>query len=107
GLGFRGPGAMIARNAKITDLAAVLQMGLLDRPVVDQTAIPGRYDFTLTFTPDDFQFGGAKMPPPTDGSAPPPNLFTAVQEQLGLKLETTRAPADVLAIDRVEKPSPD
>jgi uncharacterized protein (TIGR03435 family) len=46
-----------------------------------------------------------KIPPPTDAANAPPNLYTAIQEQLGLKLEATKAPADVLVIDKVEKPS--
>jgi uncharacterized protein (TIGR03435 family) len=74
--------------------------------VVDQTGSTGRYDFTLKWTPDDSQFGGeaAGTPPSTDSNAPP-NLYTAIQEQIGLKLDATKAPADVLVIDRVEKPS--
>jgi uncharacterized protein (TIGR03435 family) len=78
---------------------------VLDRPVLDQTGIVGRYDFTLTWAPVGTEFGGA--PPdlaPTDN--PPPNLFTAIQEQLGLKLEAVKAPADVMVIDKAEKPSP-
>jgi uncharacterized protein (TIGR03435 family) len=61
----------------------------------------------LTWTPDDSQFGGlgAKVPPPTDSASAPPNLYTAIQEQLGLKLDATKKAADVLVIDKVEKPS--
>ena len=57
--------------------------------------------------PDDSQFQGmgAKIPPPTDGANQPPNLYTAIQEQIGLKLDATKAPTDVLVIDKVEKPS--
>ena len=82
-------------------------MTSLDRPVIDQTKLPGRFDFTLTWTPDETQFGGLgiKVPPPPDNAAGPPGLFTAVQEQLGLKLDSTRAPVDVLVVDRVEKPA--
>jgi uncharacterized protein (TIGR03435 family) len=75
--------------------------------VVDQTGFTGRFDFELRWTPDAFQFGGLglKAPPPTDDAAAPPDLFTAIQEQLGLKLDSTKALAEVLVIDRVEKPS--
>jgi uncharacterized protein (TIGR03435 family) len=45
------------------------------------------------------------VPPPADNASAPPDLFTAMQEQLGLKLESTKAPVDVLVIDHVEKPS--
>jgi uncharacterized protein (TIGR03435 family) len=104
---FRGLGVLPARNASMADLAGVLQMAVLDRPVVDQTGLPGRYDFSLTWTPDESQFGGlgVRVPPPTADATAPPGLFTAIQEQLGLKLESTKAPVDVLVIDRVEKPS--
>jgi uncharacterized protein (TIGR03435 family) len=107
GLIFRALGVLPARNASIADLAGVLQSVVLDRPVVDQTNLPGRFDFTLTWTPDESQFSamGVKVPAPTGDAAAPPGLFTAITEQLGLKLESTRAPVDVLVVDRVEKPS--
>ena len=91
----------------MTDLAGVMQSAVLDRPVIDQTGITGRWDFILTWTPDEFQFGGLgiRPPAPADG-ATLPDLFTAFREQLGLKLESTRAPAEVLVVDGVEKPSP-
>ena len=75
--------------------------------MVDQTNLQGRFDFTLTWTPDESQFAGmgARVPPPTGDPAAPPGLFTAIQEQLGLRLESTKAPAEVLVIDRVDKPS--
>jgi uncharacterized protein (TIGR03435 family) len=89
------------------DFAGLMQSAVLDRPVVDHTGLPGRFDFTLTWTPDETQFGGLGMhvPPPADNASAPPDLFTAMQEQLGLKLESTKAPVDVLVIDHVEKPS--
>jgi uncharacterized protein (TIGR03435 family) len=61
----------------------------------------------LNWTPDDSQFTslGVRVPPPTDVANAPPNLYTAIQEQLGLKLEATKAPADVLVVDHAEKPS--
>jgi uncharacterized protein (TIGR03435 family) len=95
------------RNATIKDFAGLMQSEVLDRPVIDQTGLAGRYDFKLNWTPDDSQFGGlgAKIPPPTNGADAPPNLYTAIQEQIGLKLEATKANADVLVIDHVEKPS--
>ena len=76
----------------------------MDRPVINQTTIEGRYDFTLEWTPDEFQFGraGAVSQLPHIGK---PNIFQAFQEQLGLKLESTKAPADFMVIDKAEKPS--
>jgi len=96
-----------AINATMADFAGVMQTAVLDRPVVDQTGLPGRFDFTLTWTPDESQFGGlgVKVPPPTDDASAPPGLFTAIQEQLGLKLESTKAPVEVLVVDRAERPS--
>jgi uncharacterized protein (TIGR03435 family) len=78
----------------------------MDRPVVDETGLRGRYDFTLKWTPDQFQFGGSGgQPPPPADDTEAPDLFTAVQQQLGLKLGSTKAPIEVLVIDHVERPS--
>ncbi|HZL27817.1 MAG TPA: TIGR03435 family protein, partial [Acidobacteriaceae bacterium] len=57
-------------------------------------------------TPDESQFAamGAHIPPPTDDAAAPPGLYTALQEQLGLKMEATKAMAPVMVIDKAEKP---
>ena len=107
GLFFSGLGALNVRNANMGDFSQLMQSVVLDRPVVDQTSLTGRFDFKLNWTPDDSQFGGmgAKIPPPTDSATAPPPLYTAIVEQIGLKLEATKAPADVLVIDHVEKPS--
>jgi uncharacterized protein (TIGR03435 family) len=95
---------MAMRNATMTNFAVFgLQGAVLDRPVLDQTGLTDRFDFTLKWMPDDSQFGGHIHAPVSDN--PLPGLFTAIQEQLGLKLEATKAPADVLIIDHVEKPS--
>ena len=93
---------------RMVDLAGQLQMRVLDRPVIDQSGLTDRYDFTLNWTPDEFQFPAATAEQrariPTGPDAPP-DLFTAFQEQLGMKLEATKARADVLVIDKVSKPS--
>jgi uncharacterized protein (TIGR03435 family) len=105
----RAPAGMSfnVRNAPLAEVASVLQGSLLDKPVVDQTGLTGKYDFTLTFTPDAAQMVGFGPAPPAaaDTADAPPDLFTAFQQQLGLKLESTKAQADVLVIDKVEKPS--
>lgn len=111
GLGFRGLGALVVRNANIADFAGLMQTVVLDRPVVDKTGLTDRYDFTLNWTPEPSQFGGrgaqtGQPPaPPADDAAAPPDLFTATVQQLGLKLESTKLPVDVLVIDKAEKPS--
>jgi len=80
---------------------------VLDRPVVDKTGLAGEFDFTLRWTPDETQFAGmgVHVPPPVDNPSAPPELFTAIQEQLGLRLEAQKIPSEVLVIDRVERPS--
>ena len=99
--GFRMP----IKNANMGDFASfALQGAVLDRPVLDQTGITGRYDFTLIWAPLGTEFGG-HLPPPPATDNPPANLFTAIQEQLGLKLEAVKAPADVMVVDKAEKPS--
>jgi uncharacterized protein (TIGR03435 family) len=72
--------------------------------VVDKTGLAGNYDANLTWTPDQMpqRPPGAPELPPVDPNGP--SIFTAVQEQLGLKLESQKGPVAVLVIDRVERP---
>lgn len=84
-------------NTAMPDLALMLMI-YGDRPIVDRTGLEGRYDFDLRWTKDETSAAAA-----TTADAPP-GLFTAVQEQLGLKLEATKAMADVVVIDKVERP---
>lgn len=102
-LGFRGRGQLEARNASIGDLAWELQSAVLDRPVVDQTGLAKRFHFTLSWTPDEFQ------KPALVGEAPSerdiaPDLFTAIRQQLGLRLTATKANADVMVVEQVGLP---
>jgi len=82
-------------TATMADFILGMQF-FFDRPLIDQTGISGRHDFTLRYTSDEAHA--------TDPNAPP-GLFTAIQEQLGLKLDAVKAPADVFVIDHVERPS--
>lgn len=93
-------------NTTMGEYAKAMQY-VLDRPVVDQTGLEGRWDFLLKWTPDESQFTaiGARIPPPSGDTNAPPGLFTAIQEQIGLKLDAVKAPADVLVVDHVERPS--
>jgi len=100
---FRGRGQLVATNANLPDLAWELQSAVVDRPVVDQTGLRGRFSFTLTWTPDEFQNSNLTGQTPT--TEEPPNLFAAAQQQLGLRLEATRSVVDVMVIDHVERPS--
>jgi uncharacterized protein (TIGR03435 family) len=94
------------RNSPMSQVTAVLQ-NFLDKPVVDQSGLSEKYDFTLTFTLDPAQaarLGGA-LPAAADNPDAAPDVFGAFQQQLGLKLESTKALTEVMVIDKVEKPS--
>jgi uncharacterized protein (TIGR03435 family) len=111
GFGLRGFGDLVVRNMTMATFATWMQSGVMDKPVVDLTELKDRYDFNLKWTPDDSQFAqfrgtnGPIAPPAGDNANAPPGLYTAVQEQLGLKMEGTKAPDDVIVIDHVEHPS--
>jgi uncharacterized protein (TIGR03435 family) len=94
---------MPARNATMSDLSRLMQRAILDRPVVDKTGLSGRYDFDLEWAPDETQFGGEVPVAPADAPSPP--LFSAIQQQLGLRLEATRGPVAALVVDKAERPS--
>jgi len=94
---------MPARNASMADFVSVMQRAILDRPVVDKTGLTGRYDFNLEWAPDESQFGGEVAAAPSDAPIPP--FFTAIQQQLGLKLEATRGPIEAIVVDHAERPS--
>jgi uncharacterized protein (TIGR03435 family) len=99
-----GNGTFSADSRSLSQLAAIVS-AMVDRRVVDQTGLTGLFNAHLTWTPD-------QMPQQLNPNAPPidpngPSLFTAVQDQLGLKLESTTGPVDVLVIDSVERPTPD
>ena len=103
----------IAGGAPMTNLATALSQ-VVQRSVVDSTGLTGNFDFELSFTPDQLP----SRPPGTPADQPfrmngveidpnGPSIFTAIQEQLGLKLEATRGPVEVLVIDHIERPAPD
>ena len=104
-----GPGRLNAGGMPMSNLATALapQVG---RIVIDKTELTGNYDFELTYAPEALGGGGA--PPLVNGNPIPvdpnaPNLFTALQEQLGLRLDSQRGPVDVVVIDRLEQPVAD
>jgi uncharacterized protein (TIGR03435 family) len=86
---------MNGRGATMEGLAATLA-NICNRPVFDKTGLTGKYDYKLEYAPEDAQ-------PDTDSNAP--SIYTAVQEQLGLKLESAKGPVEVFVIDHAEKPS--
>ncbi len=75
--------------------------------IVDRTGLDGLFDLDLDFQPEQTVQGPPGAPPPGAGDPNSPSIFTAVQEQLGLKLESTKGPVDVLVIDHVERPTAD
>ncbi len=87
------PGKIIAKQSVLPQLVSQLTQAL-GRTVNDHTGLTGKYDFTLTWTPED----------QGSDSTPGPSLFTALQEQLGLRLSAAKAPVPVLVIDRLERP---
>jgi uncharacterized protein (TIGR03435 family) len=92
-----------ARNVTMGDFTSLLQRAILDRPVVDKTGLSGKFDFDLEWAPDESQFGGDVAPASADAPSAP--FFTAIQQQLGLKLEATKGPVEALVVDGVERPS--
>ncbi|HTA43216.1 MAG TPA: TIGR03435 family protein [Bryobacteraceae bacterium] len=92
-----------AHNITTQQFASVLQRAILDRPVVDNTQLTGRYDFDLEWTPDETNFGGTLPQGPPDSARP--GLFAAMQQQLGLRVEATRGRIDTLVIDGLARPS--
>jgi bla regulator protein blaR1 len=100
-----GRGLLSGQGVDLGFLATSLSSPL-GRTVIDKTGIKGKYDLQLKWTPDpgqsaDGPFG--PLPPPPDPNGP--SIFTALQEQLGLRLESQKAPVETLVIDRVERPS--
>ncbi|RPI54010.1 MAG: TIGR03435 family protein [Acidobacteria bacterium] len=101
------PWQIAAGGVSIGQLALVLSQSA-QRMVVDRTGLTGNYDIDLTWTPDRLPQGapppGVQLPSIDPNG---PSLFTALQEQLGPKLESERGPVEVLVIDHVERPTPD
>ena len=118
---------MVSNGSTISNLIGMLaqQAG---RPIIDKTELKGLFDLSLNFLPENNPFaalgpggpggpgggpaiatalgpGGGPGAPNTNAADPAPSLFTALQEQLGLRLESSRGPVQVLVIDSVQKPT--
>jgi|SRR5689334_21257799 len=108
--GRTAPGMLLSTGTTIGDLVWALSRPELvpgvGRIVIDRTGLTGTFDIDLRWTPDAFldRSQSAAPSPSSDSNEPP--LFTAIQEQLGLKLERTTGPVDVLVIDHFERPTP-
>ena len=92
-----------AQSMTVSEFSKIFLHGALDRPVIDRTGITGTYDFHLEYGIDQ----STPRFPTSDGAGDRvgPSIFTAVQEQLGLKLEATTGPGEILVIDHAERPS--
>jgi uncharacterized protein (TIGR03435 family) len=98
---YTSPGKMVGKGVFMRNLTENLSRQL-DMPVIDNTGLKGAFDFTLEWQPEprgDSHAAGAPAPEASAG----PSIFTAVQEQLGLKLEARKAPLEVLVVDRAER----
>ena len=97
---------MKSNRAHIADLARELSL-VLDSPVLDRTGFSGEFDLDLNFAADDalVAFRGTGWPPPSPSDSGLPDIFAALQEQLGLKLVPAKGPVEVLVVDRAEKPA--
>lgn len=105
-----GRGSLIAQGIPFQTLVDVLSFHL-GRTIVNQSGLKGKYDFNLHWTPDENPAVAASLGGDPNGTGGPaadisgPSIFTAIQEQLGLKLESTKGPVEVLVIDHIERPS--
>jgi len=89
------PGNLDYRGIAVSSFAVLLSR-LMKQPVLDRTGLAGLYDLKLEWTPDD-------APPDDAGPTPKPDIFTALRQQLGLRLEASKEPLEVLVVDRAEK----
>ena len=110
---FMSPNHIEGGKVGMQQFVGVLS-NLLGRPVIDKTGFTGTFDVKLDFSPEGTRMGGRGGfgPPPgatpgatTDADNAPPSIFTAIQDQFGLKLESQKAPAEILVIDHAEKAS--
>lgn len=101
-----GAGSLIGNAAPLSLFSRLLSQRL-DRTIIDETNLAGRYNFQLQWTPGPGEMpydpGGNPLPPPADSSGP--SVFAAIREQLGLELKPSRAPVEMFVIDHAEEPS--
>jgi uncharacterized protein (TIGR03435 family) len=108
--GFRGvgSGSVFAQGVTLAQMATTFSgYGEVRRPVFDRTGLTGKFDLHIESTPALPESNADSSLVPTPQADSGPSVFTALQEQLGLKLESTKGPVDVLVIDHVEKPTED
>jgi uncharacterized protein (TIGR03435 family) len=96
-LRFGAVGTLHATNTSMADFTQAMQATVLDGPVVDRTGVKGRFDFDLNWKSDDSQYARIKTTIPPQADASP--LYTAIQEQIGLKLDAAKVLVEILVID--------
>ena len=96
------PGWMSARSITMQEFTRQLS-AVLRRPVINETELPGQFDYDVIFSPEGF--GGALVGPPPASVADAPSLETALRDDLGLRLDPRRGPVDVVVVDRIERPT--
>jgi uncharacterized protein (TIGR03435 family) len=102
-----GRGFLAGNQVGVPFLGQTLSQ-IVGRPILDRTGLDRKYDFELKWTPDESSPNG-----PLGGAAPTllaadpdrPNIFTALQEQLGLRLDSSKGPVEVIVLDHIERPS--
>jgi bla regulator protein blaR1 len=102
-----GNGFLAGTSVDIRFIAQTLSQ-ILGRPILDQTGLTGKYDFDLKWAPDQSSPNdalGGQLPPLPSTDPDRPNIFTALEEQLGLRLDSGKGPVEVVVVDRVERPS--
>ena len=97
-------GQLTGMSAPVEFLATTLS-GQLGHPVIDKTGLTGKYDFKLTWAPDMPRGPSPNPEAPPPAAAEGPSIFTALPEQLGLRLESQKGPVEMIVIDRIEHPS--
>jgi uncharacterized protein (TIGR03435 family) len=112
--GGKGPSMMMNDKGELTGTGANMRMltnvlsNILKRPVTDQTGVEGAFDMKLQWKPDAFSAGGVGVPPPGDApvvDVEGASIFTAITEQLGLKLESKKGPVTVYVVEKADKPT--
>jgi len=102
-----GQRTLTATSQAIVNLASILS-DIMGRPVEDRSGVDGKFDFSMAWTPDAVDGGtgaaGGKVLPPPENNEPGPSIFTALQETLGLKLESAKVKVPTVEIEKAEKP---
>jgi uncharacterized protein (TIGR03435 family) len=110
GISARGRGKLEATSSDFTTFVSVLSMQpeLGGRPVLDNTGLQGHYTFTFQWTPENLAAtGGQSADRASSSESSGPSLFTGLREQLGLRLESRKAPVDTIVIEHIERPTED